>query len=168
MVFWPTCGMAFGISPAFAQNALPPVSHLPNIATGANEPAQSHTGPTTEASVGSPTTIEFRSRSAQSYGHTFSIYGRLMGKARSPARRLPVFIPSLRVQSPGLGRDNLFLVPSETGASDVTPKTQYVTRGFASALSQAEYAKVTTFIKDFAENLPSGMRCFTTHASSEI
>jgi hypothetical protein len=49
---------------------------------------------------------------------------------------------------------HLFLVPSETGASDGDTEDQYVTARFRVALSQAEYAKVTTFIKDLQKKSP--------------
>ena len=49
---------------------------------------------------------------------------------------------------------HLFLVPSETGASDGDTEDQYVTARFRVALSQAEYTKVTTFIKDLQKKSP--------------
>ena len=109
-------------------------------------------GAKVEASAGKPYYIEFRSRSAQSYGHTFSIYGRLNGGkiASKAVAGLHPFTESALPWMVG----HLFLVPSETGASDGDTEDQYVTARFRVALSQAEYAKVTTFIKDLQKKSP--------------
>ena len=147
-------GMAFGISPPSAQNASPasvsPTEHSQPVA---NEPAPSHAGSKVEASVGKPYYIEFRSRSAQSYGHTFSIYGRLNGQGKIASKAVAGLHPFSESAVPWM-IGHLFLVPSETGASDGDTEDQYVTARFRVALSQAEYAKVTTFIKDLQKKSP--------------
>jgi hypothetical protein len=141
VVLLTAAGMTFGLSPSSTQNASP-----------ATEPAQSHAGAKTEASAGKPYYIEFRSRSAQSYGHTFSIYGRLNGGkiASKTVAGLHPFTESALPWMVG----HLILVPSETGASDGDTEDQYVTARFRVALSQAEYVKVTTFIKDLQKKSP--------------
>ena len=146
--------MAFGISLPSAQTASPasgsPTDHSQPVA---NEPAQSNAGSKTEASVGKPYYIEFRSRSAQSYGHTFSIYGRLNGQGKIASKTVAGLHPFTESAVPWM-IGHLFLVPSETGASDGDTEDQYVTARFRVALSQTEYAKVTTFIKDLQNKSP--------------
>jgi hypothetical protein len=154
VVLLAVAGMAFGISSPSAQSASPagesPTEHSQPVA---NEPAQSHAGSKTEASVGKPYYIEFRSRSAQSYGHTFSIYGRLNGQGKIASKAVAGLHPFSESAVPWM-IGHLFLVPSETGASDGDTEDQYVTARFRVALSQAEYAKVTTFIKDLQKKSP--------------
>jgi hypothetical protein len=137
-------GMAFGIGPSSAQNASP-----------ASVSATEHSQPATktEASAGKPYYIEFRSRSAQSYGHTFSIYGRLNGQGKIASKAVAGLHPFTESALPWMV-GHLFLVPSETGASDGDTEDQYVTARFRVALSQVEYAKVTTFIKDLQKKSP--------------
>ena len=154
VVLLAAAGMAFGISSPSAQNASPasesPTEHSQPVA---NEPAQSHTGSKIEVSVGKPYYIEFRSRSAQSYGHTFSIYGRLNGQGKIASKVVAGLHPFSENAVPWM-IGHLFLVPSETGASDGDTEDQYVTARFRVALSQAEYAKVTTFIKGLQKKSP--------------
>ena len=154
VVLLAAAGMAFAISPLSAQNASvateSPAEHSQPVA---NEPSQSHTGPKVEASVGKPYYIEFRSRSAQSYGHTFSIYGRLNGQGKIASKVVAGLHPFSESALPWM-IGHLFLVPSETGASDGDTEDQYVTARFRVALNQAEYAKVTTFIKGLQKNSP--------------
>jgi hypothetical protein len=146
--------MAFGISSPSAQSASPasglPTEHSLPVA---NEPTPSHAGSKTEASAGKPYYIEFRSRSAQSYGHTFSIYGRLNGQGKIASKAVAGLHPFTESPLPWMV-GHLILVPSETGASDGDTEDQYVTARFRVALSQAEYAKVTTFIKDLQKKSP--------------
>ena len=155
VVLLAVAGMAFGISSPSAQNASPaPASQSPaeHSQPAANEPVQSHAGSKPEASAGKPYYIEFRSRSAQSYGHTFSIYGRLNG-GKIASKAVAGLHPFTESAVPWMV-GHLFLVPSETGASDGDTEDQYVTARFRVALSQAEYAKVTTFIKDLQKKSP--------------
>jgi hypothetical protein len=154
VVLLAAAGMAFGISSPSAQSASPasgsPTEHSLPVA---NEPAPSHAGSKTEASAGKPYYIEFRSRSAQSYGHTFSIYGRLNGQGKIASKAVAGLHPFTESPLPWMV-GHLILVPSETGASDGDTEDQYVTARFRVALSQAEYAKVTTFIKDLQKKSP--------------
>jgi hypothetical protein len=154
VVLLAAAGMAFCISSPSAQTASPasvsPTEHSQPVA---NEPAQSHPGSKTEASAGKPYYIEFRSRSAQSYGHTFSIYGRLNGQGKIASKAVAGLHPFTESALPWMV-GHLFLVPSETGACDGDTEDQYVTARFRVALSQAEYAKVTTFIKGLQKKSP--------------
>jgi hypothetical protein len=108
--------------------------------------------PKADQNVGKPYYIEFRSRSAQSYGHTFSIYGRLNG-GKIASKTVAGLHPFTESPLPWMV-GHLVLVPSETGASDGDTEDQYVTARFRVALSQDEYKKVTTFIKDLQKKSP--------------
>jgi hypothetical protein len=154
VVLLAAAGMAFCISPSSAQNASPAAeSSAGHSQPIANEPSQVHAGSKVEASSGKPYYIEFRSRSAQSYGHTFSIYGRLNGQGKIASKVVAGLHPFTESAVPWM-IGHLFLVPSETGASDGDTEDQYVTARFRVALNQAEYAKVTTFIKDLQKKSP--------------
>src|SRR3954462_1262733 len=146
--------IAFGIGSPSAQTVSP--SGTPPIERSqlaAVEPVQLPAASKPEASAGKAYYIEFRSRSAQSYGHTFSIYGRLNGQGKIASKAVAGLHPFSESAVPWM-IGHLFLVPSETGASDGDTEDQYVTARFRVALSQAEYAKVTTFIKGLQKKSP--------------
>jgi hypothetical protein len=148
-------GMVLGLSAAAAQNASanaessssagPQAAVAGTPKTGAPQGAP-HVG------VAKPYYIEFRSRSAQSYGHTFSIYGRLNGGkiASKTVAGLHPFTESVLPWMVG----HLVVVPSETGASDGDTEDQYVTARFRVSLNQDEYKKVTGFVKELQKKSP--------------
>jgi hypothetical protein len=96
--------------------------------------------------------IEFRSRSAQSYGHTFSIYGKLNG-GRIATKTVAGLHPATESPVPWM-IGHLVLVPSETGASDGDTEDEYVTARFRVALNEAEYQKVVGFIRSLKAKSP--------------
>lgn len=104
------------------------------------------------SAVSKPYYVEFRARSAQSYGHTFLIHGRLNGNkiATKTVAGLHPFTESAVPWMVG----HLVLVPSETGASDGDTEDQYVTARFRVALTADEYKRVTAYIKDLQKNSP--------------
>ena len=104
-------------------------------------------------SLAKPYYIEFRSRSAQRYGHTFSIYGRLNGQGKIATKVVAGLHPFTESALPWMV-GHLVLVPSETGASDGDTEDQYVTARFRVTLNQDEYKKVTTFIKELQKKSP--------------
>jgi hypothetical protein len=148
-------GMALGLSAAAAQNAPAGAESSGNVGqqvaiaetpkTGAAQGAP-HVG------VGKPYYIEFRSRSAQSYGHTFAIYGRLNG-GRIASKTVVGLHPFTESALPWMV-GHLVVVPSETGASDGDTEDQYVTARFRVALSPDEYKKVTGFVKELQQKSP--------------
>jgi len=149
-----TSSIAFGIGSLSAQTVSP--SGTPPIERSqlaAVEPVQLPAASKPEASAGKAYYIEFRSRSAKSYGHTFSIYGRLNGQGKIASKVVAGLHPFTESALPWMV-GHLFLVPSETGASDGDTEDQYVTARFRVALNPAEYAKVTAFIKDLQKKSP--------------
>lgn len=114
---------------------------------------QPSAAPTVAPKIAKPYYIEFRSRSAQSYGHTFSIYGRLNPHGKIATKVVAGLHPFTESAVPWM-IGHLVVVPSETGASDGDTEDQYVTSRFHVALSQEEYRKVTTFIKELQKKSP--------------
>jgi hypothetical protein len=103
--------------------------------------------------VSKPYYIEFRARNAESYGHTFSIYGRLNAQGKIASKTVAGLHPATESPLPWM-IGHLVLVPSETGASDGDTEDQYVLARFQVALSAEEYKKVTTYIKDLQKKSP--------------
>ena len=96
--------------------------------------------------------IEFRSRSAQSYGHTFSVYGRLNG-GRIASKTVAGLHPATESPVPWM-IGHVVLVPSETGPSDGDTEDQYVTARFRVVMNEAEYKKVTGYISQLRAKSP--------------
>ena len=112
-------GMALGLSAVAAQNAPASAESSSNAGQQPSTAGAPKTGAPQSAphvGVAKPYYIEFRARSAQSYGHTFSIYGRLNGQkiASKTVAGLHPFTESALPWMVG----HLVVVPSETGASD--------------------------------------------------
>ena len=100
-----------------------------------------------------PYFIEFRARAAQSYGHTFAMYGQLSPQGaivRSEVTGLHPFTESVIPWMIG----HLLPVPSETGPSDGDTEDQYVTARFRVLLSADEYQKVVAIIKKLQNGSP--------------
>ena len=96
--------------------------------------------------------IEFRSRSAQSYGHTFAMYGRLNG-GRIASKAVVGLHPFTESPVPWM-IGHLVLVPSETGASDGDTEDQYVTARARVVMNEAEYKKVLGYINQLKAKSP--------------
>jgi len=93
--------------------------------------------------------VEFRARSALSYGHTFLVHGRLSAKGEVgelSARNVAGFHPA--GDGPELWSvGHLVPVPAETGPSDGDLEEQYVTARYRVLLSEDQYKKVAEHIK---------------------
>lgn len=100
-----------------------------------------------------PYYIEFRSRSAQSYGHTFSIFGRLDAQGKILTKEVAGLHPFTESPIPWMV-GHLVLVPSETGASDGDLEDQYVTARFRVNLTEEEYARVVGYIRQHQASSP--------------
>jgi hypothetical protein len=100
-----------------------------------------------------PYYIEFRSRSAQSYGHTFSIFGRLDSHGNILTKEVAGLHPATESPIPWM-IGHLVLVPSETGASDGDLEDQYVTARFRVDLTEAEYVKLVAYIREHQAHSP--------------
>jgi hypothetical protein len=96
--------------------------------------------------------IDFRSRSALSYGHTFVVFGRVGEKltARNVAGLHPKGDSSIVYM---LG--HVLPVPADTGASDGDLDEQYTTARYRVMLSAAEYRAVVGHIRELQANSPA-------------
>lgn len=96
--------------------------------------------------------IEFRARSALSYGHSFVVFGRT--GERLGKRNIAGLHP--RGNSPVtyvIG--HVLPVPSETGASDGDLESQYITARYRVALSPRSYAALVPKIRELQSNSPA-------------
>ena len=134
-----------------APSAQPPVDNAVQPHSTANAK------PADEASVakplGKPYYIEFRARSAQSYGHTFAIYGRLNANGKIQTKTVVGLHPATESPVPWM-IGHFVVVPSETGASDGDTEDQYVIARFQVLLSADEYKKVVGYIKNLQGKSP--------------
>jgi len=109
--------------------------------------------PAAAVAHGKPYYVEFRARSAQSYGHTFSIHGRLNGSGQIVSKTVVGLHPATESPVPWM-IGHFVVVPSETGASDGDKEDQYVTARFRVDLTAEEYKKVTGYMKDLQAKSP--------------
>ena len=100
--------------------------------------------------------IEFRSRHAQSYGHTFVVFGRLNARGEIGEIK-PDMVAGLHPAGAG---SELWIVghavpvPAETGWSDGDLEEEYVSNRFRVLLSEAQYAKLVAHIRHKQANSP--------------
>jgi hypothetical protein len=98
-----------------------------------------------------PYFIEFRARAAQSYGHTFAVYGRVGQKIT--ADQVVGLHPFTESPIPWMA-GHLILVPSETGASDGDTEDQYIIARYRILLSEQDYRRVVTHMKQMQASSP--------------
>lgn len=128
--------VAFATTPAFAQAD-------PSVRTAAK--------PAAARPVAKPFFVEFRARSALSYGHTFAVYGRVGQKIG--AEQVAGLHPFTESSIPWM-IGHLVPVPSETGASDGDTEDQYIIARYRVLLTDAEYRKMTDSIKKLQASSP--------------
>ncbi|HRK23716.1 MAG TPA: hypothetical protein PLQ11_02065 [Beijerinckiaceae bacterium] len=96
--------------------------------------------------------VEFRSRYAHSYGHTFLVHGRLNGK-RIATGEVAGLHP--RGDDPSVWVLGHFIpVASETGASDGDTEDQYISARYRIYLTAAQYDKVSAKIRQLQASSP--------------
>jgi hypothetical protein len=111
-------------------------------------PATSDAKPARVSSVKGPYYVDFRARTAASYGHAFVWYGKTSQRAVEVAGLHPAgdTLPYV------LG--HLMFVPSETGASYGDLDEQYLTASYRVYLNEADAKKVFAYIKRLQANSP--------------
>jgi hypothetical protein len=112
---------------------------------------ESKPAPASTASQGSskgPYYVDFRARTAASWGHAFVWYGKTSERQVEVAGLTPVGDTATYV----LG--HLTLVPSETGASYGDLDPQYLTAHYRVYLNEADAKKVFAYIKELKANSP--------------
>ncbi len=90
--------------------------------------------------------IDLKARSALSYGHTFSVYGRLDAKGKVVESTVAGLHPFTESSIPWM-IGHLIPVPAEHGASDGDTEEEYTTASYRILLTEAEYNKVVNYIK---------------------
>ena len=111
-------------------------------------PARSDVKPIQRATAGGPYYVDFRARTAATYGHAFVWYGKTSEKEVEVAGLAPAgdTLPYI------LG--HIIFVPSETGASYGDLDEQYLTASYRVYLNEADAKKVFTYIKHIQETSP--------------
>jgi hypothetical protein len=98
--------------------------------------------------------VEFRARYAMSYGHTYLVHGRLDPNGRIVESRVAGLGPATESPVPWL-IGHIIPVPSETGPGDGDGDETYVSARYRVLLSEAEYARVSAFIRNLQANSPT-------------
>jgi len=97
--------------------------------------------------------VDFRSRTAASYGHAFVWYGRLTPHGRIGLVEVAGLHPASDSPIPYI-IGHVFPVPSETGKSYGDLDDQYLTANYRVYLSEADARKVFAYIKYKQETSP--------------
>ena len=131
-----------------AQDATAAVAGAPKTLT-ANAKASATSQPGTK--TGRPYFIEFRSRSALSYGHTFAVVGRVGSKIT--AANVVGLHPFTESSVPWV-LGHLVPVPSENGFSDGDIEDEYITAKYRVFLTSAEHQKLTAYLAKLKKKSP--------------
>jgi len=117
-------------------------------ATPGAPPTISDVKPVRRAAAPGPYYVDFRARTAATYGHAFVWYGKTSEKQVEVAGLAPAGdeLPYL------LG--HLIFVPSETGASYGDLDEQYLTASYRVYLNEADAKKVFAYIKHLQDTSP--------------
>jgi hypothetical protein len=91
--------------------------------------------------------IEFRSRYALSYGHTYVIFGRMDKSGRMINPEVAGLAPATSDPAPYV-MGHFVPVPAETGASDGDLEEEYRSASWRVMLTEAEYRKTVAFIRE--------------------
>ena len=97
--------------------------------------------------------IEFRSRTAISYGHAFVLFGKLDAQGRIVQSEIAGLHPATDNSIPyALG--HFIPVPSETGPTFGDDDEQYMTARYRVLLNEAEYTRVVAYIHQLQASSP--------------
>jgi hypothetical protein len=134
------------IGSGFGADAQPPI------------PAQSNPSESSAAApghpvqkIGRPYFIEFRARSAMSYGHTFAVIGR--SGQRLTKGNVVGLHPFTESSIPWVV-GHLIVVPAETGWSDGDIEDQFIIARYRISLSQSEYKHLVTYVATLKATSP--------------
>jgi len=97
--------------------------------------------------------IEFRSRYALSYGHSFVIFGRLDAAGNMIDPEVAGLHPASDSSVPYMV-GHVLPVPAETGWSDGDLEDEYMSANWRVMLSEAEYRKVVAYIRKLQASSP--------------
>lgn len=96
--------------------------------------------------------VEFRSRTAQSYGHTFVVHGKVTGSNKIYPSMVAGLHPAGH-SSVTYMLGHVMPVPAETGASYGDTDEQYLTARYRVEMGKAEYLRVAAYIKKLQSSL---------------
>ncbi|QRM57925.1 hypothetical protein [Sinorhizobium sp. BG8] len=91
--------------------------------------------------------IEFRSRYALSYGHSYVVFGRLGNNGKMVNPEVAGLAPATNDSGPYVV-GHFLPVPAETGASDGDLEEKYRSASWRVMLTEAEYRKVVAHIRE--------------------
>jgi len=115
--------------------------------------APSVTGARARSAKDHPYFIEFRSRYALSYGHTYVVFGRVNGAGQVISREVAGLHPtSYNASVYMLG--HVLPVPAETGASDGDLEEEYRSASWRVMLDKQEYNNVISYIRKLQASSP--------------
>ena len=97
--------------------------------------------------------VEFRSRTALSYGHAYVVYGRLDAKGQMVDPHIGGIHPASTNVIPYM-IGHVVPVPAEHGASDGDMDEQYVSARLRVIIGEAEYNRVAAYIKELEASTP--------------
>ncbi|NDW07845.1 hypothetical protein [Jiella pacifica] len=97
--------------------------------------------------------LEFRARTAESYGHTFAMFGKRDAQGRILTREVAGLHPASTSDIPYV-LGHLIPVPSETGPSDGDLDDQYMTANYRINLTKTEYDDVVGYIRELQASSP--------------
>ena len=97
--------------------------------------------------------IEFRSRYALSYGHTYAAFGRLNSRGQIMSREVAGLHPAGDSSVPWM-LGHLVPVPSETGPSDGDLEDEYISNRYRVTMNEADYNKVVAKIRQMQNSTP--------------
>jgi hypothetical protein len=101
--------------------------------------------------------VEFRSRYALSYGHTFLVHGRL--NARGEVGQVTASqVAGLHPAGDGpemWSVGHVLPVPAETGASDGDTEDEYISARFRVVLTEEQYRRIAAHIRQKQKNSPT-------------
>jgi len=133
----------YGVSTAMAQDG--------RVSGTAETLAAVHVSPDHDATSSKPYFVEFRARSAHSYGHTFLVHGRV--GQRITKRDVIGLHPATESSVPWM-IGHIIPVVSETGASDGDYEDKYIIARYRVLLTEAEYKKTLAMMRGMQRNHP--------------
>jgi hypothetical protein len=100
--------------------------------------------------------VEFRSRSALSYGHTFLVHGKLNanGQVGQVSKEQVAGLHPATDSSVPWMIGHIIPVVSEQGWSDGDNEDEYITAAYRITLTEQEYAQVSAYIRQHQKNSP--------------
>ena len=97
--------------------------------------------------------VEFRARTALSYGHTFVVHGQLNSRGGIVTSAVAGLHPAGDEVLPWM-IGHIIPVASETGASDGDTEDQYIAARYRINLTAEQYAKVSGYIRNLQASSP--------------